>query len=827
MKAVIMAGGQGSRLRPLTCDLPKPMVPIVNYPVMEYIIELLKDQGITDIAVTSFYLPQTIENYFGNGKKWGVNLQYFIEEKPLGTAGSVHNADQFLDETFIVISGDAITDFDLEQAVGFHQNEDADATLVLAKEDIPLDYGVVMTDDDGQVVRFLEKPNWGQVFSDTINTGIYILEPKIFDLYDKFVKFDFSKDLFPMMLKNNMKLYGIALEGYWNDIGSLEEYHRTQFDLLAGNIDLPVKACCSIDDNLYMEDRVELDESVNISGDVYIGEGSKIGPGVELENCIIGSNCRIASRASLKNSILWDNNLIHTDAEIRGAILANNVTVKDSAAIFDMTVVGQNVIIGRESRLKSGIKIWPNKEIEERATVDSSVVWPAQWSKNLFSNVGIVGDSNIDITPEFVSNLAVAYGSTLSKDNEVIISSDAYNITNALKRAMVGGLQAAGINVVDIGECTSSITRYSVVDLKGQGGIHIRVSSFDPNKTILEFFNEQGVNIPVGQQKSIEKKFFTRNYNRVFISEIGDFAYAPEMIKKYLNQLMDSINREEIKRNYFSIVIDYEHDSLGDILPLFLRKLNCQLLSTRNYSMEGLPLSLQERLEARERVARIMRDNQSDVGIIIDHNGEDLHLINKDGEVLSQSRYRVLISYILLEKGIKYLPLPVNSPAVIESLAEEYGAKVEYTPINPQVAMEKYYENNQEENIDEKDVSIFRFYPFADGVAGLALILERMARDNISLEQLLNRLPEFYLNNAEIECDWKDKGRVMRNLSKDSDENTVLIDGIKFKHNRGWALVVPDSERPVFHIYAEGQDMETAENLTGFYLDRVREIIGE
>ncbi|MFP4017566.1 MAG: hypothetical protein ACLFUI_11100 [Halanaerobiales bacterium] len=308
----------------------------------------------------------------------------------------------------------------------------------------------------------------------------------------------------------------------------------------------------------------------------------------------------------------------------------------------------------------------------------------------------------------------------------------------------------------------------------------------------------------------------------MFINEIGDFAYAPEMNKKYMDQLLDSIKSEEIKRNYFSVVVDYEHDSLGDVLPFLLRRLNCQMLSTRNYSIEGLPMSMKRRLEARQRVARIMRDNRSDLGIIIDHNGEDIHFINKDGEALNKLKYQVLISYILLERGIKYIPLPVNTPAIIETLAEEYDARVEYTPINPQVAMDKYYQNNADENAD-----ILRFYPYADALAGLALIMEQMAIDNVDLDQLLNRLPEFYLNNAEIKCDWKNKGRVMRHLSKESDENSELIDGIKFRHNNGWALVVPDSERPVFHIYAEGQDTETAESLTGFYLDKVREIIGE
>lgn len=817
-----MAGGQGSRLRPLTCDLPKPMVPIVNYPVMEYIIELLKRQGITEIAVTSFYLPQTIEDYFGNGEKWGVNLHYFIEENPLGTAGSVHNADEFLDETFIVISGDAITDFNLKKAVDFHNDADADATLVLAKESIPLDYGVVMTDDNGKVVRFLEKPNWGQVFSDTINTGIYILEPSIFDLFEKNKKFDFSKELFPLMLKKKMKLFGVALEGYWNDIGSLEEYHRTQFDLLKGNIKLPIKACCEVDQDIWLEDRVVLDESVEVNGSVYIGEGSEIESGAKLEDCVIGRNCRIGANTSVKNSIIWDNNYIESRVEIRGALIANNVTIKDGAAVFDRTVIGRNVVIGKESRLKPNIKIWPEKEIDDRSIVDTSIVWASYWTKNIFSNIGIVGDSNIDITPEFISNIAAAYGSTLRKDDDVVVSCDTYNMSNALKRTFVAGLQTAGINVVDIGESTTSITRYSVVNLNSDGGVHIRVSSQDPNKTVIEILDRNGVNISVNEQKGIEKTFFTRDFHRVFINEIGDFAFAPEMEKKYLDNLMECIDSDEVKRNYFSVVVDYEHDSLGDILPLFLRKLNCQLLSTRNYSMDTLPMSMDKRLEARERVSRIMRDNNSDMGIIVDHNGEEIRLVNKEGRMLTRPEYQVLISYILLERGIKYIPLAVNAPEVIESLAEEYGAVVEYTPINPQVAMEKYYQKNQEE--DEK---ILRFYPYTDALAGLALILERLGRDNINLDQLINRLPEFYLNNAEINCDWKSKGRVMRQLSKESDDHNDLIDGIKFRHNNGWALVVPDSEKAVFHIYAEGQDIESAESLTGFYLEKVKGIIGE
>jgi len=222
MKAIIMAGGEGSRLRPLTCGRPKPMVPVLNRPVMSYIIELLKEHGITDIGVTLQYQPEIIRDYFANGAEYGVNLQYFVEEVPLGTAGSVKNASDFLDETFMVISGDALTDLALSRAVEFHKQQGSIATLVLTRVDCPLEYGVVITDKNGRITQFLEKPGWSEVFSDTVNTGIYVLEPEVLDYFNPGQKFDFSQDLFPLLLKNRKPLFGLVLSGYWCDIGTLK-----------------------------------------------------------------------------------------------------------------------------------------------------------------------------------------------------------------------------------------------------------------------------------------------------------------------------------------------------------------------------------------------------------------------------------------------------------------------------------------------------------------------------------------------------------------------------------------------------------------------------
>ncbi len=817
MKAVIMAGGKGTRLRPLTCDMPKPMVPIMNLPVMEHIINLLKNQGITEIAVTTFYLPDRIKDYFGNGDKWGVNLQYYIEETPLGTAGSVHNASKFLDETFLVISGDAITDFDLKKGIDFHHQNNSKGTLVLSRESIPLEYGVVITDEKGKIQRFLEKPDWGQVFSDTVNTGIYILEPDIFALYEKGIKFDFSQDLFPLMLKKDMNLYGICLSGYWNDIGNLDQYQQTHMDFLENKINLPLPDCKEIEENIWVEEDVKIDDSVELVGPLYIGKGSKIARGVHLEKSVIGRNNNIQPYTSFKKTIVWNNNYIGRNCELRGAILSDNVTLKNRVNVFDKTAIGRKVTVGDETKINPGIKIWPERKIDSNTVVEDNIIWSPRWSKKLFSNIGVRGMSNIDISPEFVAKLATAYASTLKKGQEVVISSDNYKISSSLKRAVISGLQTAGINIIDIGNTISPVARFSVNYFEAGGGIHIRVSYKEPENTVLEYFNEFGANICSSKQKSIEKKYFAENYSRSDLDDIGDYNYIPDLNKKYIDNLIKNLDYEKIKKKYCSLVLDYEYDNLLEILPVFLKKLNCQFVSTRNFSYKDLPLPLDKRLEVSERVGRIIRDNNFDLGLIIDHNAEKLNLVDQRGKVLSRADHQVLISYILLEKGIKMLYLPLNAPRVIESMAAEYDAGIEYTPIRPQFIMNKYINGKKE----------FEFYPYGDAIFGLGLVLEKMALDNITFSELIEKLPDFYLDQAQIPCDWEEKGRVMRYLSKQARENTELIDGIKFNHDNGWALVIPDSEKAVFHVFAEGEDAETAESLTGFYLDRVKKIIND
>ncbi len=375
MKAVVMAGGEGSRLRPLTIRRPKPMVPIVGKPVMEHILNLLKRHGITEIVITVQYLASNIEDYFGNGSQFGMRITYSREDVPLGTAGSVKNAEEQLTEPFLVISGDALTDYNLKDIIEYHQEKKALATLTLAHVHNPLEYGVIITNEEGHITQFLEKPSWGEVFSDTINTGIYVLDPAIFAYFEKDKLFDFSQELFPMMLKKGDPIYGYIASGYWCDVGNLPEYMRANADVLQGhvNVEIPAK---NIGSNIWCEEGVEISEEAQLYGPIYLAQDCKIKAGAIIHGpSTIGHYTIIDERAQVDRSIVWNNSYIGERAELRGALVGSSTNIKSKAVMFEGSVIGDNSIVQEGAIIQPNVKIWPDKEIEAGAVINTSIIW--------------------------------------------------------------------------------------------------------------------------------------------------------------------------------------------------------------------------------------------------------------------------------------------------------------------------------------------------------------------------------------------------------------------------------------------------------------------
>jgi len=375
-KAVIMAGGFGTRLRPLTMNIPKPMVPIMNSPMMEHIVYLLKYHNIVDVTSLLYFQPETIISHFGKGTSHGIDMKYVVAEEDYGTAGAVRNAADGLKERFIVISGDVLTDFDIQKALAFHIEKGAMATILLTRVETPLQYGIVMTEPDGKISRFLEKPSWGQVFSDTINTGIYIFEPEIMDLIPYQKEYDFSQDLFPDMLRKGLPLYGYIADGYWRDIGNLNEYQQSQLDALDGKCILYHPDCNDLSISGTTSD---IAASAIFNENNFIGRNTKIGEGAVITNCIIGDKVIIGNGVKLNRSTIWDNVQIDDFAELNSDVICSNCIIGSEVFISDNVFIAENCKVGKNALINSNIKLWPNKRIEEGATLSTSLVQEDKW----------------------------------------------------------------------------------------------------------------------------------------------------------------------------------------------------------------------------------------------------------------------------------------------------------------------------------------------------------------------------------------------------------------------------------------------------------------
>ncbi len=371
MKAVIMAGGKGTRLRPLTSNQPKPMISIVNKPCVEHIVNLLKHHGIEEIVTTLGFMPEVIEEYFGDGSEWGVKMEHSIEEEPMGTAGSVKLAEDKLTERFIVVSGDALTDADLSKAIEFHEKNGAEATLVLQQVDDPSEFGIVVVDDDGRVERFLEKPDPEEVFSYTANTGIYILEPGILEEIPADEEYDFADDLFPKLLDEGRSVYGYVTEKpYWEDIGNIDQYLDAQRAVLSGEvkgIEIPgsevrVDGVFVGKDTRVGEEQLE---APSVIGDnVKIAAGARVGP-----YTVLGPNVSVESGAKVVGSTVAEGSVIGENAKLDGALVGRSCKVGADARLLKVSALGDNVEVGEGATVKDEVAVFPDKTVEEGTTV--------------------------------------------------------------------------------------------------------------------------------------------------------------------------------------------------------------------------------------------------------------------------------------------------------------------------------------------------------------------------------------------------------------------------------------------------------------------------
>ncbi len=810
LKAVIMAGGEGARLRPLTCDLPKPMVPVMNIPVMEHVIDLLRNHGILDIAVTLAYLPQKIREYFGNGSAFGVSLRYFTEDTPLGTAGSVKNTGSFLDDTFVVISGDSLTNLDLTSALDFHRAKAAKATLILARVDVPLEYGVVLTDENGSITGFLEKPSWGEVFSDTVNTGTYILEPEVLDLIPSEDKYDFSLELFPQLLSLNMPMYGYVMSGYWYDIGDLNSYLQAHYDAMQGKIKIKINAE-EYKKNVWVGPGTEIEPNAEINGPCLIGSNCRIGNGTSIENhSVLGDNNIIEDEVSIKKSVIWNNNYIDFGSEIRGAVICNRVQLKHYVSVFENSVIGDGCIINERAIVKPNIKIWPNKSVDSLSVVDRNIIWGSRLSKSIFGESGLSGIINVDITPEFATRLGAAYGSIFKKGTRVVVSSTTSNSARMFKHAFISGILSVGVEVYNLSSLLTPISRHAINFLSVEGGIHIKLGADNPNRLKVDFMDSKGATVSRVLERKIENAFFREDFKRCSGNEISRLNNITDFTVYYARMILNEVDFTRIKEKSPSVcVVSPSNFVISAVVPM-LTDIGCRVYSFSSSNMNSMDAVVDE-----------IKKRDADLGAYMDSNGETLILIDRAGNIIKDDLFLAFTSIILF-KTIKEaeVVVPVSAPSVIEKLAAQHGGKVVRTKTSPQAVMEQMLNYNLFKN-REKD-KMTQFLLNFDALAGLVKIVEYLCTYDTSLEETIKEIPGFYVSKKSIPCPWELKGRIMRSLITEKQADKVeLLDGVRFIAENGWALVLPDADMPMFRVYSEGNSPEAAESISGQYIDKI------
>ncbi len=799
MQAVIMAGGQGKRLRPLTCTMPKPMVPLLNKPVIDYCVELLTAHGITEIGTTLHYLPNMIEAHLGDGRAFGANIHYSVERTPLGTAGSVRAAAQ-PGKPVLVLSGDAITDINLGALMKDHERSGAAATIVLKRVAVPTEYGVALLDEEGHIKRFLEKPQLSEVFSDLANTGIYLLSPDALQMIPEGEAYDFSKDLFPKMLEMGMPLLGHITESYWCDIGNLEQYIQAQRDMLEGKCAFETLAVER--DGIWMEHDAKVSAEAAIMAPCYIGRKAEVAPGALLgEGTVLCSGARVGAGSSIKRSILMPGARVRENVEIRGAILCEGAHVEDGARIFSHTALGAGSSVGKGCSITAGASLWPNKHLEEGTVCNEDVVWEPGLTKNNLDMV-VKGFTDGDMGPERAARIGAAFAQAgKAAGKELAIASDGSQQAVMLKYALAAGLLSQGADVCDMGYCPYSAFACGIGSFGLAGGIYIRREEGSTHGVEMLLCDEKACPLTGGAFRAFRQSLGEGPHPALTAQRLGIYQTIGGVSRAYEARLSHMLGKGKGQETNGVKIILNGSSELYDTIARVLLPAGYKVL----YMAEPDP----------DRLHGAMVNAGAELGISVRPNGEMETCIWQDRYIREGERVLLFILAALTEGRLgKDVVLPVGISEEYAAYLESWGCKVRRCPEHPaKWRRQALEEGGYLPELFEAEAAIVR--------------LSELCRQG-QLEGYLNRLPGVYEQEGSVGCSWKEMGRVLRSLvESEKSQRVELLDGVKVKSDKGWVLVGPDRDLTACRVIAGSYNGEYAKELADLYLDKIRNMVEE
>ncbi|MGA8466343.1 MAG: mannose-1-phosphate guanyltransferase [Trebonia sp.] len=819
MKAVVMAGGEGTRLRPMTANQPKPLLPVANRPIMEHVLRLLKKHGFEETIVTVQFLAALVRNYFGDGEDVGMFLQYATEEMPLGTAGSVKNAEDALkDSPFLVISGDALTDMDLTEMCRFHKENGALVTVGLTRVPDPLEFGIVIADEDGRIQRFLEKPTWGQVFSDTVNTGVYIMEPEVLAEVSAKESVDWSHDVFPKLLARGAPIFGYISDKYWEDVGTLESYMKAQADVLSGKVEVDI-AGFEVSPGMWIAEGADVDPDAVLKGPLVIGDYAKIEAGATIrEYSVIGANVVVKEGAFIHRAVVHNNVFVGQGTTLRGCVVGKNTDVMRLARIEEAAVIGDECVVEPEAYISAGVKVYPFKTIEAGAVVNTSVVWESRGQRTLFGQRGVSGLINVEVTPELCVRLASAYATMLKKGSTVTTSRDVSRAARTLKRAVQSALNASAINVMDLEALPLPVARYETARSDYSGGIALRTTPGDSQSIDIIFLDERGAELSQAAQRRLERVFSRQEFRRAFPGEIAELSYPPRVVEWYTHELLRSVNLNGVRDADLKVVADCAGGTVSLVLPTLLGRIGVEVHTLNNRLDEVTPTqTVAQQRAGMQRLAEVVSSSRATFGVRFDPVGERIQLVDEQGALVSDERaLLVVLDLVAAERRRGRVALPVNTTRVAEQVCRFHGVQVTWTGTSQEALTTAAAADDVIFAADGRGGFVVpSFARTVDGITAFVMLLGLVARTRLTLSQIDARIPQAHLLRRSIPTPWAAKGSVMRTVVEAAaDQSVDTTDGVRIiDPDRGWVLVLPDPADAVTHLWAEGTDADNAQLL--------------
>jgi len=762
MKAVIMAGGEGARLRPLTLERPKPMMMLCGRPVLEHIVLLLLKNGIKDIAVTLKYMPEAVFDHFGDGEKWGVNMTYFVEDAPMGTAGSVKACEKFIgEEDFVVISGDAVCDIDLKQAEKAHKENAADVTIVTCRHKDPLEYGIVLSANDGRIEGFVEKPDWKQVMSDKVNTGIYVIKPDVLREIPEEENYDFSRDLFPKLMEKGLKLCAFDTPGYWCDMGEARAYLKCTHDALSGKIGISFPAP-GIMDGVYSKSSIP--EDIKIIPPCYIGENVRFGNRAVIgPNTVIEDGSTVGCEAFIERSIVSGAD-IGARAYLHGAIVCKDVKVRDGARLFDGSITGAKSVVGECATILENAVIWPEKEIDKGNVVYCDSLPGAEHKTARFDDDGaIYGKTGYELTPEFLYRLGMALGKTLSS---CVVSAYDAPETAAAAFCVFSGMIMSGGKCISADAKNAAAASFCATAFKAKASIMIEK---EEDTVVIRAFGEDSLPISRDVRRKIEKAITSGEHFHIEKRAPRKLLKARGTDEMYIAGAFRDLSGVEV-------YIDSDDDGV-------LKK-----------ALESFGASVLKKAQRGKASFSVSRD------------GNRLSITDEEGTCIDPQRAFMISAMCAYDREGGKIAVPYDFPSAFDDLAAENGFKLLRVGRDGKDAQMLY--------------SRQRF--MRDGVYAAAEILGYMKEKGVLISDLSKKLPQFERAQKDVPVS-SNRAAVMAALSESCfGMAKELCEGVRLCTDNGWIHIYPASKEAALRVMGESADMETAEELCGIFEDRIK-----